>query len=333
MIASAPPAVGFVCPRCRGPLGELSDAYRCSACRADYPVVVGIPDFRVAPDPWIGLEDDRDKARRLEALTAGMSFGAAVGAYWDITPGTPRPLAARFTDHVLGAERRTREWLAELPRAERLPDGPWLDLGCGTADLSAAAEGATVVGIDVALRWLVVARKRLGPEASGRLVCCNAEHLPFPDRSFARVASLGMLEHCRDERPVLREAVRVLRSGGDFHARTTNRFTLLPEPHVGVWGVGFLPRRWADGYVRIRSGSRYLHHRPLSRRELRSGLRGAGLARAGCAAACLLASDRERLGRLGRRAASLYAVLTRRPVAGDALAAVSPILEAWGVKP
>lgn len=29
-----------------------------------------------------------------------------------------------------------------------------------------------------------------------------------------------------------------------------NRFSLLPEPHVGLWGVGFLSRQTADTYVR-----------------------------------------------------------------------------------
>jgi SAM-dependent methyltransferase len=299
----------------------------------EYPIVAGIPDFRVAPDPWIGLDEDRAKALRLEALTAGMGFEEAVRTYWQITPGTPRALAARFTDHVLRAEQRTREWLAQLPGAERLPAGPWLDLGCGTADLAAAAAGAPVVGIDIALRWLVIARKRLGLEASSRLVCCNAERLPFPDRSFARALSLGMLEHCSDEKPVLREAARVLRSGGTVHLRTTNRFAPLREPHVRVWGVGFVPRRWADAYVRLRSGSRYLHHRPLSRWELNRGLRDAGFAEVGGAPARLLATDRQRLGRLGRPAGSIYTALSHRCVTRSALASISPLIEAWGTRP
>jgi SAM-dependent methyltransferase len=279
------------------------------------------------------LNEDREKALRLEALTAGMGFEDSVRTYWEITPGTPRTLAARFTDHVLGAEQRTREWLAELPAPARLPAGPWLDLGCGTGDLAAAARGVPVVGIDVALRWLVIARKRLDFESSSRLVCCNAERLPFPDRSFARALSLGMLEHCSAEKPVLREAARVLRSGGTFHTRTANRFTLLPEPHVGVWGVGLLPRRWADSYVRMRSGSRYLHHRPLSQWELKTGLRDAGLAEVGGAPARLLAADRERLGRLGQPAGSIYTALRHRRTTRNALGSISPLLEAWGTKP
>ena len=333
MIVGAPTGIRFVCPRCRGPLEDWPAAYHCRSCTAEYPIIAGIPDFRVEPDPWIGLEDDRAKALRLEALTDGMDFEGSVRTYWEITPGTPRSLAAHFTDHVLGAEQRTREWLAELPGPEQGPPGPWLDLGCGTADLAAAAGRVPVVGIDIALRWLVIARKRPGLKPSDALVCCDAEHLPFPDQSFAQVMTLGMLEHCADERPVLREAARVLMPGGGFHARTSNRFTLLREPHVQVWGVGFVPRGWADAYVRMRSGSGYQHHRPLSQWELRRGLQRAGFRSVRCGPARVLESDRARLGRVGRRAASVYTSLSGHTLTRTALASISPLLEASATKP
>lgn len=90
-----------------------------------------------------------------------------------------------------------------------------------------------MVGLDVAKRCLVVARARPGMDAS-RLVCGNAEHLPFTDAAFARVVSLGTLEHCRDALRAVREGRRVVRRGGVLRVKSANRFTLLPEPHVGV---------------------------------------------------------------------------------------------------
>jgi hypothetical protein len=36
------------------------------------------------------------------------------------------------------------------------------------------------------------------------------------------------------------------------------------EPHVGVWGVGWLPARWQQRYVRMRSGKPYDFVRLLS---------------------------------------------------------------------
>ncbi|CAN5407783.1 hypothetical protein BH24GEM3_BH24GEM3_12450 [soil metagenome] len=337
MITAAPPLLRFVCPRCQGELRRRAEEYRCQACGACYPVVAGIADFRLAPDPWIGIEEDRAKALRLEEATRGMDFEESVRAYWQMTPDTPRALAERFARHVLGAAERSREWLARVEREEpAAPGGPWLELGCGTGDLLAAAaqRDCSVVGIDIALRWLVIARKR--PElrdAAERLVCCGAEALPFPEASFARVLSLGLLEHCARSDRVLSEARRVLQPGGMLRLRTHNRYSLLPEPHVGVWGVGFVPRNRADRYVSWRSGQRYLHHRPLSRRELTRALHGAGLRQVRVAAAPLLHAEAYRLGPSAARLAPLYGRARGTPLLREALAWVAPLLEAHGRKP
>lgn len=325
----------FVCPRCHRALERAAELYRCASCAAEYPVVLGIPDFRIFPDPWIGLEDDRNKARRLSELVAGRSFADAVRTYWEITPATPRPLAERFTQHVLGAEARANDWLDWLDRVEGpAADGCWLDVGCGTADLVAAGarRGLTVVGLDIALRWLVVAARRdVLAGRTAQLVCANAEYLPFAAESFARAVSLGTLEHCRDADRVTADSSRVLRRGGLLRVRTVNRYSLLPEPHVGVWGVGMVPRRWADRYVRWRNGQRYQHHRPLSPRELERGFHRAGFSGVQVGAAAMLAADRARMGGAMRWAAPLYERLRRVPIVGSMMRWVAPILDARGV--
>jgi SAM-dependent methyltransferase/uncharacterized protein YbaR (Trm112 family) len=322
----------FVCPACRSSLEHhvaADEHYACVACSRRYPVVIGIPDFRLLPDPWIDLEADRAKGVALEADTLDADFETTVRAYWERTPDTPRALAERFTRFVVEAEPRATEWLASvLPNAA--PGGWWLDVGCGTADLvlAAARHGLPVMGIDIAFRWLVVARRRLqraGYDAP--LVCCNAEHLPFEARAFARVVSLGTLEHCLDADRALDESARVLAPGGALHLRTVNRYSLLAEPHVGVWGVGFVPRRWADSYVRWRSGQRYEHHRPLSPREVRRGLLAAGFGSVRVAPAALLASDRSRAGALAA-VAPLYEAVRRVPGLSRLMSWGVPLLEA-----
>jgi SAM-dependent methyltransferase len=323
----------FVCPRCRGQLRSTSEAYHCAPCAATYPIVAGIPDFRVHPDPWIALEEDRAKALRVDRETQGMDFESSVRAYWAITPETPRELAERYVQHVVGASQRSREWLTTL---DDVAPGTWLDAGCGTGDLLAAGVrlGVPMVGCDIALRWLVVARRR--PELRDRkipLVCCCAEALPFENAAFNRVAALGLVEHTADARVVCRETRRVLASGGRFDLRTVNRFSLLPEPHVRVWGVGFLPRSLADGYVRWRSGMHYRHHRPLSARELSLALASAGFTRVRVGAATVLDQEQASLGRVGQWFVPLYAALRRIPVARSLLAGVAPLLEASATAP
>jgi ubiquinone/menaquinone biosynthesis C-methylase UbiE/uncharacterized protein YbaR (Trm112 family) len=328
----------WVCPGCHSDLDydpAHRAAYRCGQCGREYPVVLGIPDFRLEPDPWISLEDDRAKAAQLDAAAGQLRFDELVRLYWELTPGTPAATAAGFTSFVLNAEQRSREWL-DLNSSEDAADGrrqgPWLELGCGTGDLLVAARrmGHVIAGVDVALRWLVVARRRLaeaGVDAS--LVCANAEHLPFPAASFSRVFSLGTLEHCRDAEAVMVESRRVLQAGGVLRVRTVNRFTLTREPHVGVWGVGFTPRRWADRYVRWRNGQRYIHHRPLSRRELRRGLQRSGFTEVHVGAAGLLGAEQDRLG-VSPWLASAYDAARRLPVVRAGLSWIAPLLEGRG---
>lgn len=326
-------SLGLVCPRCHGELATQPDGYDCTQCHAHYPVVLGIPDFRLVPDPWIGIEDDREKARRLEARSHGASLEAMVRTYWSMTPGTSDGQAARFVQHVMSAYDRSREWLDGLDAGQQRPSGTWLDVGTGTGDLACAIadHGVRSVGIDVAFRWLVVARRRA--ELAGvsiDLICCNAEHLPFADATFSRVVSVGTLEHCSDAERALAEARRVLVPRGDVRLRTVNRYTMLSEPHVGIWGVGFVPRHLADRYVKWRGGDGYEHHRPLSSRELRRGLDRAGFASVRVDAAPLLATERERLGTM-RRAAGAYERSRTMPIVRSALRMTAPLLEASGV--
>ena len=320
--------IDYVCPRCHGALSADASSYRCDTCAIEYPIILGIPDFRVEPDPWIGLEEDRAKSKRLVEVTEGLELARSVEAYWAMTPGTPVEHARRFTDYVLAGERRAAEWLETL---DKPANGPWLEIGCASGDLLAvcAQRGTHAVGVDVALRWLVLARKRAAlAQGAQVLVCANGEFLPFRDGTFARVVSVGTLEHCRSAETVLAESSRVMQRGGDTKIRTTNRYTLLPEPHVNLWGVGFVPRRWADAYVRWRGGQGYTHFRSLSAQGLRKALHTAGFSDIRVEAATLLASDRERLAGASQAAVPLYERLRSMPLVSRLLALIAPLLEA-----
>jgi SAM-dependent methyltransferase len=147
-----------------------------------------------------------------------------------------------------------------------------LEIGSGTGALLAVAAGRfpRVVGVDIAMRWLHLSRRRfldlgLTPPL---LVCACAERLPFPDGSFDVVMSAATLEMTRDAAQSLAEAARVLAPRGTVLINTGNRFSLAREPHVQLWGVGFLPRRWQVAWVRWRRGVDFSKIRPLSLREL-----------------------------------------------------------------
>lgn len=273
-----PPAqavfLDYCCPRCKGALASRRDAYECAACHARYPVVLGIPDFRVFPDPYISIEDDHRKAGRIaERASAGASFADLVKFYWSITPDESPEMAARFTAQAVAAAERGRHLLAAQPRVNALfqAGGRALDVGTRTGGLllAAAERCEEVVGIDIAFRWLIIARKRLEEARQpAQLACCCAEFLPFREGAFDLVLAENVLEHTAQQQQLIEETHRVLKPGGIFFATTWNRLAAAPEPHVRLWGVGWLPRGLAKRYVRVRKSINYEHVRLLSFRQL-----------------------------------------------------------------
>jgi SAM-dependent methyltransferase len=274
----------YCCPRCHGALEHWVDRYECQACARRYPIIAGIPDFRLFSDRYISLEDDRAKGLRLAEVAQHASFEELVRFYYSITPEVPDDLAGHYTRHHLAGVGRGEGVLQRLTAygfSEALqPDSSGLDLGCGTGGFVAVAatHGMKGVGLDIAFRWLVIGRKRLEElgQADIPLVCACAEHLPFADHVFDWVTAEGLLEHTHTQDEIFREATRVRRPGGPFAARTVNRFAIGPEPHVGVWGVGFLPRRWMDPYVQRIKGISYQNIRLESASSLRQLIRDSG---------------------------------------------------------
>ena len=126
------------------------------------------------------------------------------------------------------------------------------------------------VGLDVSLTWLVVTKKRLEENGlSGAIVCACIERLPFEADRFGCAVAFDVVEHITDPPRIIEEIRRVVRPGGKTFFTTPNRYSLSAEPHVGVWGVGFLPRRWMRPYVRWRNGMTYRGTYPQSLLDLR----------------------------------------------------------------
>src|SRR5262249_45877658 len=106
----------FCCPLCKGQLGTQHGRYRCARCARDYPVVLGIADFRVFPDPYIDYAADHAKAERLAGDASGRTFAQLVERYWELTPDVPRQLARRYVRHVLAGVERGQSSLATIER-------------------------------------------------------------------------------------------------------------------------------------------------------------------------------------------------------------------------
>ncbi len=113
-------------------------------------------------------------------------------------------------------------------------DGPpprrVLDLGCGTAqltaDLRARFPHALVLGADLSGDMLAAARRRLGA-ATPPLVQANVYALPFKDGSLDLVTSTVSYHWYLEPERALAEIHRVLEPGG--------RFQLATMTHTWLW--------------------------------------------------------------------------------------------------
>lgn len=326
----------LICPRCRGTLSvrpaETGDgAYACEACRLDFPIVFGIPDLRLQPDPYLELEADREKGLRLAERYEDSTARELTEYYWELTPEVPREMAQRFLRHSAAAEERGRLLLEDAldDRGVRAAHGSFLELGCraGGVLLAAAPHYSSVTGIDIALRWLVVARKRLEERRiPGTLICCSADALPFADETFDCVIAENVLEHTARPEALVSEAHRVTRGGGLFLGATWNRFAIAAEPHVGLWGVGFLPRAWMEGFVRWRRGVPYRHIRLVSARELRRVLARVPFDGVQLSLPQLSSSQIEGLTGWARVLARLYERARRWPLVRSLVLWIAPVL-------
>ena len=267
----------FRCPVCSAHIRAERERLVCESCRAIYSMVGGIPDFRVNLPHWLDIEDDRRNAAHLLSLAERLSARELTMEVFR-RRGWSEDVVRRRTSLAFALSARLDRELDEWLRVATCGDLPFLDLGCGSGPLlaAAAAKGRAAVGIDVSLEWLVVAQKQIR-ERGGRplLAAALGESLPFADASLGGAVSLDVIEHVDDQCRYLREISRVLVPGAAVALSTPNRYSLSAEPHVAVWGVGWLPRRWQKRYVRWRTGKPYDFVRLLSVREFRRMLRDA----------------------------------------------------------
>jgi ubiquinone/menaquinone biosynthesis C-methylase UbiE len=96
-----------------------------------------------------------------------------------------------------------------------------LEIGIGTGRIAwpVAAAGCTVVGFDLSREMLaeVFREKRpFAPNEAPRILQADMHHLPIGSHQFDAVMAVHVLHLAKDWRQVLKEAARVLRSGGAF---------------------------------------------------------------------------------------------------------------------
>jgi uncharacterized protein YbaR (Trm112 family) len=225
----------LACPACQGSLALSFEGaeLRCGGCAATYPVIDGIPVFLAGVE--IPQEDER---RFRDAVSNGCPEGdrqeiLAVIARYHCIP-VMRRAASAFRAGV-----RPTEWI--------------LDIGVGWGwHWEASGPGAPVLGIDMSLQGLRVARRLLGSESRVVLVCADAGNLPVKPASITGVWSVQTFQHFPDA--VLDRVVagldRVLRD--EFVLQVHNYHRALLH-RIAYWLAGRpLPRRSRAGALELR---------------------------------------------------------------------------------
>ena len=295
-----------------------------------YPVRWGIPDLRDgATDPYLTNDEDLRAAERLWNESQRSIFAETLESYYRTNTRVTAAQARQFAHGAMAAEWRSQGVLDECLRDAALaPFSAFADVGCGTGPLSLAASraGFDVYGVDIGLRWLVLAAAR-AREAGARftLACADAARLPFDDGSMDVVASEGLLENVPSAGAVVEEAARALRQRGRFCAVTANRWSVGPDPHVGLPLGGWL----GEGLVKRYAGWRGMvppRRHLLDTREVRTLLRRTPLVERRIVPTPV--SDAQRAGApaVVRLGVDAYRVVARNAAGRAALRAIGPTL-------
>ena len=138
--------------------------------------------------------------------------------------------------------RRTAEVCAAFLLARLQPDAAVLDVGCGpgTITVGLARRAGTVVGVDFSADMIESARLRASDAGidNARFDIGSAYDLPYPDASFDVVYAHQVMQHLADPVRALREARRVLRTGGLVAVRESDYGTMVHapvEPAIAYW--------------------------------------------------------------------------------------------------
>lgn len=241
-----------------------------------YPVTLGIPDFRTFDPPYMSRQQEVAIAEQLHNASEHMSYPELVEYFERELLGKRNSESiVKGIEHRLNLRERSPNRLQQLLDAAKSgsPDGSVLDLGCGSGEAIRALikTGAQfVIGMDISLTELILAKKLLSEQGvDACLVAGCAESMPFCQDYFNFIYSPDVIEHVSDQNKYLAEIRRILRKEGKAVLNSPNRYSVVcPEPHVGIWFLTFLPRKWVDPVCRLLGKGRYIGKRLLSLLEL-----------------------------------------------------------------
>jgi ubiquinone/menaquinone biosynthesis C-methylase UbiE len=273
---NTPNHVGYsnwVCPKCKGTLRVEDGRYLCGPCGLRFSDNYGIPDFRLNDydsesnlllameyiKSWEELTYEdmvhmRFSGLRKRALAAGKSPVAF--RMWELDEKSHLASYKSRGKCHLDMIKNTLKRRGQAGHITRL-----IDVGCGWGrdllHLSTLAD--EVVGVDVSTFSLLLTRKLLQEHGVSNvtLVLAEGQSLPFPSKCIDGINSSATIEHFPVPGDFLRECSRCLRNSGWIFLYYPNRFSILPETHTGIWGLGFWSPKRQKEILRRRTGGEW----------------------------------------------------------------------------
>lgn len=261
----------WVCPRCSGPMDLQDETHHCKRCQLFFSPRFGIPDFRLRAydsenqlllarrylDAWDTLTyEDMVRMRfaglRERAVAAGKSPSEISNRDEQAHLGSYKT-RGRYHRKIVHS---TLQYMGQKTRISRL-----VDVGCGWGRdlLHLATMADQVIGVDVSTFSLLLTKKLLEENNVGNvtLVLAEGQSLPLPTQSVDGINSSATIEHFPVPGDFLRECSRCLGKPGWLFLYYPNRFSVLPETHTGIWGLGFWPKSHQKTIVQKKTGGQW----------------------------------------------------------------------------
>jgi 2-polyprenyl-3-methyl-5-hydroxy-6-metoxy-1,4-benzoquinol methylase len=180
-------------------------------------------------------------AQRYRRLSCGMNVkpdGAVVELSAETTRWLEQNRLERMDATLDMFDEKRRDFHLDRYRfaATRIEKQRVLDCACGTGYgvrvLCEQGNAAHVIGVDIAPASVDYARQNHGV-GSVVYLCASADRLPLADGSVDVLTSFETIEHVPDDRALIEEFQRVLRSNGRLIISTPNQWPLADAPfHV-----------------------------------------------------------------------------------------------------
>jgi SAM-dependent methyltransferase len=165
-----------------------------------------------------------------------LSLSAAYRRFWnEVGSSFPDLGGAASTAYYFENEKRLlTEHVPDLARCSMLKTDLWDEVKNTRILQWVRGQGATVFGVDISgptTRQAVAAFK----DRSLNAAVSDVRILPFADRSFDAIYSMGTIEHFLDPETALREMFRVLRPGGRAVVGVPNRWDPFLRPMLAAF--------------------------------------------------------------------------------------------------